>query len=171
MSVKSAPEGEDVDLFGDPWTPPRDPRGRKSHKRLPQLAEKIAVLRATGATEEEIERRIGLSVKTIRKYYSRELEGGPQLVEALVNETMFAEMLKGKVGAARFIREQLEKGRATVAGQRLRDRASPGAGEKAEARSAPLGKKEERLAAAERVAEGGGRFAPGAPPKLVVNNQ
>lgn len=176
MTEKSPAEAGDTDLFGDPWTPPKDPRGRKAHVRKPQIAEKIAVLRATGATEEEIEARIGLSVKTIRKYYSRELDGGPQLIEALVNERMFAEAMKGKVGAARFVKEQLEKGRATVAGQRLRERAASGGdGGSAPAPAAPVaagpvGKKEQRQAAANRVIESGGMFAPGAAPKLVVSN-
>lgn len=148
-----------VDLWGDPWTPERDPRGRKRHKRLPQIAEKVSVLRASGLTVEQIAARLVLSEPTLRKYYFRELEAGEALALAVLTESMWAKARDGNVGAARFIREQFSKGEALQAEGRVRER---------EARPAATGKKAERQAAAEKV---GGRFATPPAPKLVVDNR
>jgi lambda repressor-like predicted transcriptional regulator len=146
--------GPVVDLLGDPWTPPRDPRGRKRHRRLPQVAETVALLRATGLTVEQVAGRVGLSEPTLRRYYLRELDKGEDLVEALLNEAMWQKAKAGNVSAARFIREQLQKGQASAA---LERRASP---------ATRLGKKEERQQAAANIT---GKFTPPAPPKFIVN--
>lgn len=146
------------DLLGDPWAEPRDARGRKRHKRIPQVAESVAVLRASGLTVEKIALRIGLSEPTLRKYYFRELEDGPTFAQAVLNEAMWAKALAGNVGAARYIREEFGKGEAKAADQRVSERVE---------REPALGKKAERQAAAERV---GGRFATPAAPQLVVDN-
>jgi predicted transcriptional regulator len=129
MGDDSAPK----DLFGDPFTPPRDPRGRKSHKRLPQLAERIALYRATGKTIEEIEALVFLSAPTLRKYYFRELENGATMVEAVLDAKIFEKAMAGTVGAMRLLKDQLEKGKAAVP-----------VGRKGAAR-APRAPKEERL--------------------------
>lgn len=150
------------DLLGDPWSEPRDARGRKRHKRIAQVAEKVAVLRASGLTVEKIALRIGLSEPTLRKYYLRELEDGPAFAQAVLNEAMWAKALAGNVGAARYIREEFGKGDAKAADQRLTDRA-----ERVQ-REPVLGKKAERQQAAERV---GGRFATPSAPQLVVDNR
>lgn len=147
-----------TDLWGDPWTPPKDRRGRKSHKWLKQVAENVAVLKASGLTVELIASRIGLSEPTLRKYYFRELDEGADLAQAVLNEAMWKKALAGNVGAARYIREEFGRGTAKVAANRVRDR---------DPVPAPMGKKEERKAAAGRV---GGRFATPEAPKLVVNN-
>ncbi len=115
MAEDSGAKVPATDLLGDPWTEPRDPRGRKRHRYTPQLAEKIAVLRATGATKEEISQRVGLSVPTIDKYYFRSLEHGPGLVKALLTEALLEAAIKGgKVGAFRLAFELLERGEAQV---------------------------------------------------------
>ncbi|MDB5458139.1 MAG: hypothetical protein JWP92_3724 [Caulobacter sp.] len=171
MTEESAAGGAETDLFGDPWTAPRDPRGRKRHKRLPQIAEKVAVLRATGATEEEIALRVGLCDKTLRKYYFRELTEGPALARAMVDEVMYRKAMGGNVSAARYIKERFEKGDASLADVRARARALRPASPNATTRPAPVGKKAERQEAAERVAEAGGRYAVPPAPKLVVDNK
>lgn len=153
-----------TDLLGDPWSEPRDARGRKRHKRIAQIAEKVAVLRASGLTVEKIALRVGLSEPTLRKYYLRELEDGPAFAQAVLNEAMWAKALAGNVGAARYIREEFGKGDAKAADQRLGERAERT--ERTE-RQPVLGKKAERQAAAGRV---GGRFATPAAPQLVVDN-
>jgi len=145
------------DLFGDPWVAPRDPRGRKRHKRIPQIAEKVAVLRAGGATEEQIATRVGLSAPTLRKYYFRELNDGPALARALLLEKQFAEAMAGKTSAARYVREEFAKGEEREADRSVRNRTPQ------EPREAPLGKKEERQAAAMLVE---GRYATPPAPKL-----
>jgi AraC-like DNA-binding protein len=151
-----------TDLLGDPWSEPRDARGRKRHKRIPQVAEKVAVLRASGLTVEKIALRVGLSEPTLRKYYLRELEDGPAFAQAVLNEAMWAKALAGNVGAARYIREEFGKGDAKAADQRVADRADRAVGIEP-----VLGKKAERQAAAGRVT---GRFATPSAPQLVVDN-
>ncbi|MFZ4605166.1 MAG: hypothetical protein ACOYM5_02810 [Caulobacter sp.] len=111
MAEKSDPP---VDLLGDPWTPPRDPRGRKRHKRSPQIAEKIALFRATGLTVEQIACRSGLSEPTLRKYYFRELENADALARSVLVEAMYDKAKSGVVGAARFLREEFERGEVAV---------------------------------------------------------
>ncbi|QBQ49081.1 hypothetical protein [Brevundimonas naejangsanensis] len=144
----------DVDLWGDPWTPPKDRRGRKRHRWMKQIAENIAVLKASGLTVEVIASRIGLSEPTLRKYYFRELEEGADLAQAVLNEAMWRKAIAGNVSAARYIREEFGKGPAKAAANRVRQR---------EEKAPALGVKAERQAAAERV---GGIFATPAPPKL-----
>ncbi len=94
-----------VDLWGDPWTPEPDPRGRKRHRRAPQVAEQVAVLRAAGLTVEEVATRLVLSEPTLRKYYFRELDGGAKMAQAVLTEAMWKKAKEGNVSAARFIRE------------------------------------------------------------------
>lgn len=146
-----------VDLWGEPWTPEPDPRGRKRHKRSVELAEKIAVLRATPLTEDEIAARVGLDPKTLRKYYSRELREGPALAKAVLTEAIWAKAKAGNVAAARFIMDQFNSGEEARADQRARERPR-------EPTPPVRGKKEEAQVAAESV---GGRFATPPPPGLI----
>lgn len=133
-----------TDLLGDPWTPPRDPRGRKRHKRLAQVAEKVAVLRGLGHTVEKIALRLGLSEPTLRKYYFRELEQGSNLAEAVLDEKLWDRAMAGSVPAMRLMKEALAKGRAAVP-------LAPGARPKA---APKLGKKEQQAVDAETAHEG-----------------
>lgn len=173
MAEKTPGEGEDVDLFGDPWTPPKDPRGRKRHKRTSQLAEKVGVLRATGATEEAIAAAVGLSVPTLRKYYLRELDAGPALALAQLDQVMYRKAMAGNVSAAKYVRDRFKDGDASLAGARARARAMrPEAPPGQEQPSAPQGKKAERQAEADRVVAGSSRFATSRPPvRLAVDNR
>lgn len=177
MAEKTAPTSGDVDLFGEPWTPPKDPRGRKEHGRSVQVSEKVAVLRATGASQEEIAELVGLSVKTLAKYYSRELNEGPALAKALVDQVMFRKALGGNVSAAKYVQGRFKDGDASLAQQRVKARSTKpdededeGSGGAGPAPVAKLGKKAERHALAAQVAAAGGRAAPPPPPKLVVRN-
>lgn len=173
MAEKSAPPASEVDLFGDPWTPPKDPRGRKRHKRIPQLAEKIAVLRAQGASQEEIADAVGLSVPTLTKYYLRELDEGPALAKAVLVQALWAKAVEGgNVSAMKAMLAQFDKGDAVRADGRVRARGNHGGGGSAPpvAAEPKLGKKAERQAAAERVVVAGGLYAVPAAPKLVVRN-
>lgn len=122
--------GGPKDLFGDPWTPPRDPRGRKSHRRTPQVAERVGVLRALGHTVEDIALRLGLSEPTLRKYYFRELDQGSALAETVLDEKLWTRAMEGSVPAMRLLKEQLTKGKAAVPVKR-------------QAKAEKLGKKEQ----------------------------
>ena len=74
------------DLFGRPILPPRETRGRPEHQASEEIRFQIAGLRAFGKTQEEIAAGLGLSVRTLRKYYLPELKGGAEQfkVKALV---------------------------------------------------------------------------------------
>lgn len=144
---------EETDLFGNPWRPLKDQRGRKRHKWSSYVAEKIAVLRATGLNQEQIGDRLGVDPKTLRKYYSRELEEGPSLAKALLDEKMWEKALGGNVSAARYCRESFETGKAKrIAAMPQKSPMPP-----------RLGKKEERRMAAQRV---GGLYATPPAPKV-----
>ena len=103
---------EAVDLFGDPWGEARGRGGRKRHRRLPQVAEKIGVMRATGATVEDVAAALGLSEPTLRKYYFRELSEGAQIARRVLVEAMWKKAIEGNVSAAKFIRDEFPKGDA-----------------------------------------------------------
>jgi len=154
--------GPKVDLLGDPWTPPRDPRGRKRHKRCPKVAETVALLASRHTPVVDIALRVQLSEPTLRKYYFRELEKGGAIIQALMLERMYRRAQDGVVGAARWVQEQLDKAALQDASR------SYGHRQPAEGRAAKpevIGKKEQRQRAAEEVAEGGSLFRPPPPPK------
>lgn len=146
------------DLWGNPWTPEPDPRGRKRHKRTPQVAEQVALLKASGLTTEQIAARLVLSEPTLRKYYLRELDGGAAMAQAVLAEAMWKKALGGNVGAARFIQETFKKGEARAADGRVQRR---------EPRSPEPGLKAQRQEAARAV---GGRFATPSGPRLAIDN-
>jgi len=72
----------DVDMFGVPIGPIRDRRGRPSFAKTKENQELVALLISAGWTQERIARYIGCDEKTLRKYFSRELREGADLIEA-----------------------------------------------------------------------------------------
>lgn len=130
-----------VDLLGDPWRELPDPRGRPKHRFSPQIAETVAVLRATGTTEADIALRIGISEPTLRKYYFRQLEQGPTVVRALLDEALLREAMKGKVSAINAARARLDEGQAAVpiAPEPKAEKLGKKAAADAEAKAAPGG--------------------------------
>jgi hypothetical protein len=148
MTVKSPPA---VDLLGDPWSPPRDPRGRKRHKPSAQGREFVAKLKGGRATDEEIALQMGLSEPTLRKYYFRELKHGPALARNSILQKLYDAGMAGNVSAMKAYLAEAEKARALQVQRPDREPRSPA-----------KGKKEERLDAAASI---GGLYAPGAAPK------
>jgi hypothetical protein len=59
------PAGEATDLFGETPSPYRDPRGRPKMKLTNELRDRVAMLRASGMTQEEIADAVGCSVPTL----------------------------------------------------------------------------------------------------------
>lgn len=148
MAAKTAEKAGPTDLFGLPLVEPRDRRGRKAHKRSAEVSRKIALSRAFGRTVAEISAIVGLDEKTLRKYYSRELEKAPELVEAVLDEAIFEQAMAGRVGAQRLMKEMLAKGKAAVP--------LPGrpARQTRQAKIAPLGKKAQADADAQDAHKG-----------------
>ena len=135
-----------VDLLGDPWVEAPGRGGRKRHRRLPQVAEKVGVLRATGATVEAIASRLGLSEPTLRKYYFRELRSGSDLARQVLIEAMWKKALAGNVSAANYIRQEMARGDAEAFVNSSRPAQSP--------RATPTGKKEAAQLAATTAGQG-----------------
>jgi len=65
-----------TDLFGEPASPYRDPRGRKKLKLTNELCERVAVLRAAGMDRQEIADAIGCCKKTLETYFLPALNEG-----------------------------------------------------------------------------------------------
>lgn len=126
MAGKSDTNVAETDLFGEPWVEPKDPRGRKRHKRCAQVAEIIAKSRADGLPIEQIELRTGLSAPTLRKYYFRELDNGQAIIRAGIVSAVFDKALTGNAASAKLALAILEKGDAAVPVARA-PRAAPAA--------------------------------------------
>lgn len=152
MAEDSGPKAGQTDLWGDPWVEPKDRRGRKAHRKNPQVAEKVAVLIATGSTQEEIAAIVGLSVPTLNKYYFKSLSDGAAIIRGVVNLSLVEEAKKGKVAAARLLIDQIEKGDASAPMRRARRAVQAQVQQTAERQ--PMGKKATAHAAAQTAHEG-----------------
>lgn len=93
-----------LDMFGDPVPEYRDPRGRPEHVPTQEKRNLIIQLLAFGWTMKRIAGAIGLTEKTLRKHYSRELkvrDVARDRVEAARLSMLWTEMRKGNVAAMR----------------------------------------------------------------------
>lgn len=109
-----------------------------------------------GESDNTIARALSIDPDTLRKHFGDELADGHAQRRKEVIGLMFDAARAGNVAA---IKKLEEMGRAAGAAAAVKAR---------EPKAAKLGKKEEQQAAARRV---GGKFAPPAPPKLVVDNR
>lgn len=119
--------GKDVDLLGDPLRPLRDPRGRKSavgNSSIRKENQKVVMtLSAAGLKTDQIAEFMNMDAKTLRKYFSRELDHGAMLLEGLAMQALVQKMLEGNVSAAKEVR--------AIAAARSAPRAAKPASEKA----------------------------------------
>lgn len=102
MSGFSSDDGPDevkVDLFGQPILPIKDRRGRPSYKKSSENQMLVTVLRAANWSHERIARILGCDEKTLRKYFSRELDAGADLVEAETLMVNYQKMRQGNSAA------------------------------------------------------------------------
>lgn len=132
--VKSGGEA-DVDLFGRPAVPLRDPRGRKSFRKSKANQEFVESASAAGRTQEHIAAELGCDPKTLRKNFSRELKSGRARIEMEIIQVMRMKMQQGNVSAARLLREILGTADAEdILKKRAGDRQAPAPGKKEQAR-------------------------------------
>jgi hypothetical protein len=82
-------------------------------------------LRSTDMAIEAIAAQVGLSEPTLRKYYLRELEKGPDLARGRVIEAMYAKAIGGNVTAQRAYLQLTEKGQGIPPPARTRKPAEP----------------------------------------------
>lgn len=88
-----------LDLFGQPIQPIKDRRGRPSYAKSTENQVLVTVLRAANWSHERIARILGCDEKTLRKYYSRELDAGADLVEAETLMVNYQKMRQGNSAA------------------------------------------------------------------------
>lgn len=143
------------DLLGDPVTAIRDPRGRRSavgSAGIRKEVQKVIMsLRATGQSQEQIAEYLQMDVKTLRKYFSRELDHGATLLEGLSMQVLVRRMLEGNVSAAKEVR--------AIASLRSAPRAAKPEAQKKEV----VGKKAALTEAARNPDAGWGDLLPGMP--------
>lgn len=126
------------DLLGDPPAPYRDPRGRKKPHINSALRERVAVLRASGMSREEIAQALGWCERTLRTYFLPELTAGRHAKRAEIIMRLYDMAMAGSVPAMKaFLAMTAEKGAPATA------------------RPVKLGKKEQALLDATSAPEGG----------------
>lgn len=127
------PPAAATDLFGETPSPYRDPRGRKKTRVTNELRDRVAMLRASGMTQQEIADAIGCSVPTLVEFFSLELTEGRSAKRAEMLDTLWNAAKGGNVTAMRTWLALNEKGVAPR--EVIRPKAQP-----------KLGKKEQALA-------------------------
>jgi len=148
---------EGTDLFGEPLRPVPDKRGRRKLRFPEQVYEKVEVLAAGGLSQDDIADAVGVSAPTLRKYFRPELGKAAARQRARVLGILATAAEGGNVSAAKAYLAEIDKHGAAAALRERERRPAPTPGRK--------GKKEERQAAAEAVAQGG-KYAPPPAPKL-----
>lgn len=130
--------------------------GRPEYAPTSEEREKVRVLKAGGMSNEAICEVIGISEPTLRKHFSSEIDRATANVRADLIMARYRSAMGGNVSAQNKMIEQ-------VSANEAQERRAP-----KEPKAPKLGKKEEQKVAAKAV---GGKFAPPAPPKLVVDNR
>jgi transcriptional regulator with XRE-family HTH domain len=101
------PDG--LDLLGDPIGEPKDPRGRDAHTATDKKRSYVLACVAANWTQEQIAAAIGVTGKTLRKYYSRELAGGKAMLRAKLFVKLQEQVDAGNVSAMRLAHQLFEK--------------------------------------------------------------
>jgi hypothetical protein len=95
----------DLDMFGNPALPIRDRRGRPSFKKDKENQDFVAVRIAAGWSQKRIAENMGVDEKTLRKYFSRELELGAVFIEGVVLDVLLRRTREGHAPSVRQLRE------------------------------------------------------------------
>lgn len=135
---------------------PRRGPGQPEHRPTIEMRQTVEEMKFCGESEDVIARALGISTPTLRKHYAVELSDGHSNRRKEVIGLLFTAARKGNVSAAKRLDEM---GRIAGAASAVKAR---------EVKPPKLGKKEQAQEAAAQV---GGKFAPPAGPKLVVNNR
>ncbi|SDC30585.1 hypothetical protein SAMN05444678_102254 [Sphingomonas sp. YR710] len=150
-----------LDLLGDPIPPEHVGRGRPPHVPTEKNRMKIMLLLALGNTEDDVAAAIGITAKTLRKHYSRQLKERASARLRLDGEllaSLAAAAAKENVGAIKELYKRLDKHEMVQLADKVADRG------RAVAPPPKLGKKEEARITAGNVT---GKFAPPPAPRLI----
>jgi hypothetical protein len=93
----------DLDLFGQPVMPIRDPRGRPAYAKSKENQMLVITLRARGWSQAQVAAFMGCDEKTLRKHFSRELEHGALFMEGIAMQALVRKMNEGHVGATKEV--------------------------------------------------------------------
>lgn len=126
--------------------------GRPEFVPTDDQRETVRVLKAGGMSQEAIAEVVGVSIPTLTKHFSSELDRATAKVRADVLMARYRSAMGGNVSAQN---KMLDLIGASAADEKIKGR---------ERKAPPQGKKEQRQQAAENV---GGKFAPPAGPRLV----
>lgn len=132
--------------------------GRPPFKPTPALRRKVEELVSCSMSQDDVARALGITAPTLVKHFPEELANGAAKKRSEVIGMLYKAARGGNVTAQRKLEEM---SRVAGAAEALKNRETADKPQK-------MGKKEGQQAAAESV---GGKFAPPAPPKLVVNNE
>ena len=158
----AAAKFSEVDLFGDTVLPAKEGRGRPEHSWSVANSNKVLLAFVRGLTVKQAATAIGVSVPTLRKHYSSELEqrDAAAIRFEMVQFSRLNELAKGgSVPAEKELARRLEKARLDDLSDRVSNHARP-------PRVKPRGKKEEALEDAQNVR---GLYEPPAPPPGLLN--
>lgn len=158
---------DDLDLFGNPYHSAGRGQGRPEHVPTEENIINVMVLLASGMTNAEVAKTVGLSTPTLRKHYFHLLKQREVMLARLKARLRTAQIQQGLAGNAAALSGALKMLDGVTAEKVNRDMQN-----KAANKPAPRGyvsKKEQRLDSA-RAISGGGRYAVPTGPRLIANN-
>ncbi|MFY0619313.1 hypothetical protein [Shimia sp.] len=114
MTEQNSQQAKQGNLFTRDFEPLRDPRGRKSFKPSDENRLLVMTLAAQNWTHDNIAAFMGqkseggtFDPKTLRKYFSRELEMGRLMIEGMAHQVVVDKMMTGNLTAAKKLLEDL----------------------------------------------------------------
>ena len=140
--------------------------GRPAFRPTIEQRETVEQMTSCGEPLATIARALGIDDATLRKHFAEELANGIASKRKEVVAALFKAMREGSAPATRRL-EEMTREAALAAGFMCQ---APRSGMSDGPAPPRLGKKDAAAAEAERIASSGGKYAPPAPPKLVVNN-
>ena len=93
------------DLFGKAVQPIKDPRGRPAYAKTEENQLLVMSLSAASWTHNEIAIYMQCDAKTLRKYYSRELDHGALFIDGMAMQVIVKKMRSGNLSAAKRVQE------------------------------------------------------------------
>lgn len=155
----------DFDLFGNPFDAGSRKAGRPEHEPTEENIINVMVLLASGMTNHEVAKTIGVSVPTLRKHYLHLTKNKAVLLSRLRAKLRTAQIRQGLAGNAAALSGALRMLDAIGAEKVNRDLMGKTANQ-----PMPRGyvsKKNQRIESAKAI---GGRYAVPLAPRLVASN-
>lgn len=153
-----------LDLFGNPYDPAGRKQGRPNHEPSTESTIDVMVLLASGQTNGEIAKTVGLDVKTLRKHYGHLLKQRQIMADRLRTKLRTAQIQQGLAGNAAALSAALRTLDSVAAERVSREMREKAANKPVKGY---VSKKEQRLENAKSI---GGKYALPIPPRLVANN-